>query len=168
MKRYGNLLDTLSRVLYLSLINLSLLNMHKAINDNIRAVGMTSRWMRDDDSISIFNLPQPSFSIEEIPPFLRPTFIQLRVPHRPWLDFFPFPRMRDCMIIAGDSFDDDDLCHDLMAFRDTRNRAATLLVWGVSCDEKIGKLRKASRRNGNGYSLIRQSCWLPQIVGEAL
>ncbi|CRG86208.1 hypothetical protein PISL3812_03211 [Talaromyces islandicus] len=118
------------------LISLSRLNVHKAINENIRAVGMTSGWLQDDDSVSIFNLSQPSFSIEGIPPCLRPTFIQLRVPHHPWLDFFPFPRMRDCMILAGDSFDDDDLCHDLMAFWDTRNTAATLLVWGDSWDAK--------------------------------
>lgn len=118
------------------LISLSRLNVHRAINDNICAIGMTPRWMQADDSISIFNLSQPSFSIEVIPLCLRPTFIQLRVPHHPWLDFFPFPRMRDYMILAGDSFDDDDLCHDLMAFWDTRNTAATLLVWGDSWDAK--------------------------------
>ncbi|KAJ5698417.1 hypothetical protein N7462_000422 [Penicillium macrosclerotiorum] len=118
------------------LVSLSRLNVHKAINENIRAVGMTSIWMRDDDSISIFNLSQPSFSIDQIPPCLRPTFIQLHVPHHPWLDFFPFPRMRDYMILAGDSFDDEDLCHDIMAFWDTRNTAATLLVWGDSWDAK--------------------------------
>ncbi|KAH8688784.1 hypothetical protein BGW36DRAFT_309652 [Talaromyces proteolyticus] len=118
------------------LISLSRLNVHRAINENIRAVGMTSRWLQDDNSISIFNLAQPSFSIEGIPPCLHPTSIQLCVPHHPWFDFFPFPRMRDCMILAGDSFDDDDLCHDLMAFWDTRNTAATLLVWGDSWDAR--------------------------------
>ncbi|KAJ5094919.1 hypothetical protein N7532_007210 [Penicillium argentinense] len=118
------------------LISLSRLNVHRAINENIAAVGITSAWMKSDDAISIFNLAQPSFSVEGIPPCLRPTFIQLHIPHHPWLDFFPFPRMRDCMILAaqGDSFDDDDLCHDLMAFWDTRNTAATLLVWGNSWD----------------------------------
>ncbi|CAI7669428.1 unnamed protein product [Penicillium manginii] len=118
------------------LISLSRLNVHKAIHENIFAIGMTPKWMQDDDSISIFNLSQPSFSIQGIPPCLRPSYIQLHVPHHPWLDFFPFPRMRDCMILAGDSFDDDDLCHDLMAFWDTRNTAATLLVWGNSWEAK--------------------------------
>ncbi|KAJ5984281.1 hypothetical protein N7481_006380 [Penicillium waksmanii] len=125
------------------LISLSRLNVHKAINENICAIGMTPGWMQDDDSISIFNLSQPGFSIEGIPACLRPSYIQLHVPHHPWLDFFPFPRMRDCMILAGDSFDDDDLCHDLMAFWDTRNTAATLLVWGgvVGCKE-LGSYRR--------------------------
>ncbi|KAJ5553494.1 hypothetical protein N7494_002872 [Penicillium frequentans] len=114
------------------LISLSRLNVHRAINENITSIGMTTAWMQSDDSISIFNLKQPSFSVEKIPLCLRPTFIQLHIPHHPWLDFFPFPNMRDCMILAGDSFNDDDLCHDLMAFWDTRNTAATLLVWGDS------------------------------------
>ncbi|KAJ5769448.1 hypothetical protein N7520_004007 [Penicillium odoratum] len=116
------------------LISLSRLNVHQAINENIAAIGMTTAWMQSDDSISIFNLKQPSYSVERIPHCLRPTFLQLHVPHHPWLDFFPFPSMRDCMILAGDGFDDDDLCHDLMAFWDTRNTAATLLVWGDSWD----------------------------------
>ncbi|KAF7179578.1 hypothetical protein CNMCM7691_008626 [Aspergillus felis] len=118
------------------LITLCRLNVHRAINENITAIGMTPEWMRSDDAVSIFNLQQPSFARERIPPSLRPTPIQLQVPHHPWLDFFPFPRMRHLLILAGDSFDDDDLCHDLMAFWDTRNTAATLLVWGDSWDPK--------------------------------
>lgn len=128
------------------LITLSRLNVHQAINDNIAAVGMTTEWMQSDDSISIFNLKQPSFSVEGIPPCLRPTFIQLRIPHHPWLDFFPFPGMRDCMILAEDSFDDEDLCHDLMAFWDTRNTAATLLVWGDSWDAKNWEITESFAR----------------------
>ncbi|KAJ5220627.1 uncharacterized protein N7469_009514 [Penicillium citrinum] len=116
------------------LISLSRLNVHRAINENIAAIGMTPAWMNSDDAISIFNIAQPSFSVESIPSCLKPTFIQLHIPHHPWLDFFPFPRMRDRMILAEDTFDDDDLCHDLMAFWDTRNTAATLLVWGNSWD----------------------------------
>ncbi|KAJ5091131.1 hypothetical protein NUU61_006001 [Penicillium alfredii] len=116
------------------LISLSRLNVHRAINQNIIAVGMNSRWMKSDDSISIFNLTQPGFTEDGIPLNLRPTAIQRRVPHHPWLDFFPFPRMRDCLILAADSFDDDELCHDLMAFWDTRNTGATLLVWGEPWD----------------------------------
>ncbi|KAJ5661892.1 uncharacterized protein N7477_009508 [Penicillium maclennaniae] len=125
------------------LISLSRLNVHQAINENIAAIGMTTAWMQSDESISIFNLQQPSFSIEKIPPCLRPTSLQLRIPHHPWLDFFPFPNMRDCMILAGDAFDDDDLCHDLMAFWDTKNTAATLLVWGNSWEAKNWEVTEA-------------------------
>jgi hypothetical protein len=118
------------------LISLSRLNVHRAINENIRAIGMEIEWMRSDDSVSIFNLVQPGFTQDNIPPSLRATLIQRTIPHHPWLDFFPFPRMRDNLIIAGDTFDDDDLCHDLMAFWDTRNTGATMLVWGQPWDPR--------------------------------
>ncbi|KAJ5761800.1 uncharacterized protein N7511_005182 [Penicillium nucicola] len=118
------------------LISLSRVNVHRAINENIAAIGMTTDWMKSDDSISIFNLAQPGFTVEGIPPALQPTAVQTNIPHHPWLDFFPFQGIRDRLILAGDSFDDDDLCHDLMAFWDTRNTAATLLVWGNSWEPK--------------------------------
>ncbi|KAF7587720.1 hypothetical protein BBP40_006827 [Aspergillus hancockii] len=118
------------------LISLSRLNVHRAINENIRAIGMEIDWMKSDDAISIYNLLQPGFTEDNIPPSLRATPIQRAIPHHPWLDFFPFPRMRDNLILAGETFDDDDLCHDLMAFWDTRNTGATLLVWGEPWDPR--------------------------------
>lgn len=112
------------------LLSLSRLNVHRAIIDNILAIGMTPAWMKSDDSVSIFNLGPPEVPFDHVPPSLRPSSVQLRVSHHPWLDFFPFPGMRDRLILAGELLDDDDLCHDLMAFWDTRNTGATLLVWG--------------------------------------
>ena len=87
--------------------------------------------MESDDALSIFNV-RPLSSYHHVPACLQPTAIQLHLPHHPWLDFFPFPCMRDLLILAGNALDDDDLCHDLMAFWDTRNTGATLLVWGNS------------------------------------
>ncbi|KAL3433233.1 hypothetical protein BDV09DRAFT_196963 [Aspergillus tetrazonus] len=116
------------------LIGLTRLNVHRAIRENIRAIGMTIEWTICEDSISIFNLapPSPNLNIDQIPVSLRPTEIQKSLPHHPWLDFFPFPAMRDTLISAAHLFDDEELCHDLMAFWDTRNTQATLVVWGVS------------------------------------
>lgn len=112
------------------LISLSKLNIHRAIVDNIHLVGMNMEWTKRDDSISIFNLPTPQLPDSSIPLSLRPTQFQRRIPHHPWLDFFPFPNMRDNVIALQDFIDDDDLCHDLMAFWDTRNTGASMLVWG--------------------------------------
>ncbi|KAJ5279511.1 Protein of unknown function DUF3425 [Penicillium angulare] len=118
------------------LISVSRFNIQRAIIDNTRAMGMTMKSLQPDDAISIFNLSQPNLMnpIPEaaIPPSLRPTMRQREIPHHPWLDFFPFPNLRDNLISAQDEIDDDDLCHDLMAFWDTRNTGATLLVWGPS------------------------------------
>ncbi|KAL4969887.1 bZIP transcription factor [Aspergillus stella-maris] len=121
------------------LIGLTRLNVHYAIRHNIEAIGMTGDWMCGDDEISIFNLLAPhhaSYNADTIPLALRPTHIQLTIPHHPWLDFFPFPKMRDRLILAEHLFDDDELCHDLMAFWDTRNSQATLIVWGQSWDPR--------------------------------
>ncbi|RDH37628.1 DAGAT-domain-containing protein [Aspergillus welwitschiae] len=127
------------------LLSLSRLNVHRAINDNIRILGMTPAWLRPDDALSIFNnntiiTNNPSFlpdvDISTLPESLRPTALQRLVPHHPWLDFFPFPEMRDRLIVAATAgyLDEDELCRDLMAFWDTRNSGATLVVWGVPWD----------------------------------
>ncbi|KAE8389427.1 hypothetical protein BDV23DRAFT_184501 [Aspergillus alliaceus] len=147
------------------LISLSRLNVHRAIIENISAIGMTDDWMKSDDSISIFNLVHPGFSEEKIPPSLRPTLIQRTIPHHPWLDFFPFPRMRDNLIAAGNTLDDDDLCHDLMAFWDTRNTGATLLVWGEPWDPKNWEVTEGFCKKwgtmlwGCSELLVSTNCW---------
>ncbi|KAL4973518.1 hypothetical protein BDW66DRAFT_168487 [Aspergillus desertorum] len=116
------------------LIDLTRLNVHRAIRENMRAIGMTIEWTICDDSISIFNVspPSPALNLDKIPLSLRPTEIQKSMPHQPWLDFFPFPSMRDTLISAAHLFDDEELCHDLMAFWNTRDTQATLIVWGAS------------------------------------
>lgn len=125
------------------LLSLSKLNIHRAITENTRSIGMTMEWMQRDDAISIFNAPIPGFSLSLIPPSLRPTECQRRIPHHPWLDFFPFHNMRDNLIAVQDIIDDDDLCHDLMAFWDTRNTGATLLVWGPSWEPESWEVTPA-------------------------
>ncbi|KAL2801805.1 hypothetical protein BJX63DRAFT_416573 [Aspergillus granulosus] len=154
------------------LLGLTRLNVHRAINENIRAIGMDVDWMSCDDSISIFNLRSPespsTYTEDSIPIALRPTEIQKTIPHHPWLDFFPFPRMRDCLITASHLFDDDELCHDLMAFWDTRNTGATLIVWGQPWDPRNweateGFVRKWSwLLRGSTELLISTNYWRRQ------
>lgn len=116
------------------LIILSRLNVQRAFTDNTAAVGMTLEWLRDDDSISIYNVASVGFSQDSVPLALRPTPLQRTKPHHPWIDCFPFPQIRDNLIAVEDEFDDSELCSDLMAFWDTRNSGATLLVWGFPWD----------------------------------
>ncbi|EPS30704.1 hypothetical protein PDE_05656 [Penicillium oxalicum 114-2] len=118
------------------LLTLPKINVHRAIVENICSVGMTMDWMKEENSISIFNLTMPvsvfvpGLVESSIPLDMQPTAVQRKVPHHPWLDFFPSPTLRDNLIILQDQIDDDELCHDLMAFWDTRNQRAGLLVWG--------------------------------------
>lgn len=114
------------------LLTLAKVNIQRAIIDNTCSIGMTMEWMNHDDAVSIFSMQVPGFSETHIPLSLRPTAVQRRIPHHPWLDFFPFPNLRDNLIAVQDDLDDEELCHDLMAFWDTRNAGAMLLVWGPS------------------------------------
>ncbi|QMW33582.1 hypothetical protein G4B84_009048, partial [Aspergillus flavus NRRL3357] len=87
------------------LLSLPKFNIQCAIIENTIAMGMTMEWMNDDDAVSIFNMQGPGILEALIPASLRPTI---------------------------DEIDDEELCHDLMAFWDTRNAGAMLLVWGPS------------------------------------
>lgn len=70
-------------------------------------------------------------SEDTIPRSLLPTPVQKEIPRHPWLDVFPFLALHDNFIRAGEHLNDDDLCHNLTAFWDTRHSNAALLVWGV-------------------------------------
>jgi hypothetical protein len=95
-------------------------------------------WLCQDDSISIFCLQGFHLAENNIPSSLRPTDLQRSTPHHPWLDIFPLPRTRDNLIRAGDHLDDDELCHDLTAFWDTRTSNARLLVGTAVLSGKLG------------------------------
>ena len=47
-----------------------------------------------------------------------------------------------------DTFDEDDLCHDLMGFWDSQGTDATLLVWGVPWNPWNWEVTEGSARRG--------------------
>ncbi|GAB1203645.1 hypothetical protein APSETT445_002282 [Aspergillus pseudonomiae] len=135
------LLDLFSKTAYESyilgsptsdhLLTLAKVNVFRAFASIMSTLGMPKHheWMHDD-AISPFTTLHPGFTApSSIPPTLRPTQLQQSIPHHPWLDFFPHPRMRDNLIRAGD-FDDDQLCMDIMGFWDMSTESCGLLVWG--------------------------------------
>ncbi|CAG7987462.1 unnamed protein product [Penicillium nalgiovense] len=116
------------------LMTLTKVNVFRAFAQNLRLIGWSEYWM-DDDAISLFNtaLPQKPPRPDDnslIPANLQPTRIQKSIRHHPWLDFFPFPKMRDNLIEAGDGWDDEQLCHDIMGFWGESTMDAGMLVWG--------------------------------------
>lgn len=67
------------------------------------------------------------------PPTFAHTALQQNVPHEPWIDSVPCPQLRDTLIRAAGTFDDEDLCDDMCGglyngFDDVESRG--LLVWG--------------------------------------
>jgi Domain of unknown function (DUF3425) len=89
----------------------------------------------DDDAISPFCLTKwiPK-RILALPPALRPTDIQCRVVHHPWIDLLPVPRMRHNLIQAGDTFDDMELCGDLVGLFSAGTGQTGMIVWGDPWD----------------------------------
>lgn len=120
------------------LMTLTKVNVFRAFAQNLRLIGWSEFWM-DDDAISLFNTvlpPRPPRQDDNslIPANLQPTRIQKSIRHHPWLDFFPFPKMRDNLIEAGDDWDDEQLCHDIMGFWGESTMDAGMLVWGEPWD----------------------------------
>ncbi|RAK82170.1 uncharacterized protein BO72DRAFT_465007 [Aspergillus fijiensis CBS 313.89] len=119
------------------LLTLVKLNVYRALAANLNALGMTDirGWMHPD-ATSAFATLQPSAAALDraLPKHLQPTAIQRAVPHHPWLDFFPHPRMRDRLIVAGDQFDDEELCVDIMGFWTAGKEDPALIVWGPPWD----------------------------------
>ncbi|BCR99332.1 DUF3425 domain-containing protein [Aspergillus luchuensis] len=119
------------------LLTLSKLNVFRAFMTNMTVLGFgnSTTWCDDDDALSLFNtLPPEAIQEKRLPVSLRPTKIQMQVPHHPWLDFFPLPRLRDNLCLMIDRFDDDELCHDVMGFWDNASDTCSLLVWGEPSD----------------------------------
>lgn len=72
-----------------------------------------------------------------MPSSLAPTSMQLTTKHHPWLDLFPFPRMRDNLLVAASWLSPEDeqrLFDDVMESGGGKNEWAGLLVWGEPWD----------------------------------
>ncbi|KAL6689707.1 hypothetical protein J3F84DRAFT_391541 [Trichoderma pleuroticola] len=55
-------------------------------------------------------------TVSEIPICLRPTESQRRLPHRTWIDFLPFPRIRDNLILNEHRFNQWEFIVDLIGY----------------------------------------------------
>lgn len=130
------------------LLMLTQVNVFRAFGAILQVLGWNFDEM-DDDAISPFAIPSaaeastpPDYS--NMPLSLRPTRLQRTTPHHPWLDFFPLPKMRDNLIQAGDDWDDEALCRDIMGFWEHSSTAAPgLLVWGEPWDPQNWELTEA-------------------------
>ncbi|KAJ6186426.1 hypothetical protein N7519_007727 [Penicillium mononematosum] len=118
------------------LLTLVKVNVFRAFMQNMQLIGRPAYWI-GHNAISAFSvaLPQETSSQHDnshIPPDLRPTRVQKRIIHQPWLDLFPSPKMRDNLIEAGNTLDADELFHDIMGFWGFPALDAELCVWGGS------------------------------------
>ena len=112
---------------------------------NAEALGFPTQGLCADEYISPFNQHGPHslkaapLPLASCPESLRPTDLQRRFEHHPWIDLFPFPRFRDNVLraVEADLLDEDELCLDVTETEAARMDDGTkpaLIVWGDSSD----------------------------------
>jgi len=110
------------------LLTLVQFNVFRALISNTFSLGFTMEWL-DEAAIS----PFCTGIFEQVrlssPPSLHPTTLQRSISHHPWIDLFPFPQLRDNLLLAGDSYDETALCNDLVDFCDVTHENTGLIVW---------------------------------------
>jgi hypothetical protein len=105
----------------------------KALMENSKILGLTTEKLHDD-AISPFNTAGPwqqheEIEISSIPASLQPTIVQRTVPHHPWFDLLPIPQMRDNLILAGESYDETQLCYDMKGRGKVCHGKPGIVVW---------------------------------------
>ncbi|KAL2882728.1 hypothetical protein SGCOL_001939 [Colletotrichum sp. CLE4] len=119
-----------------SLIRLVQFNLFRGLMENMKTLGITMPMICDDDCVSPFG-SDPVYNVNtawNVPYFLKPTETQLTRVHHPWLDFLPLPRMRDNLIKAGDDWDDEALCLDMIGNGDAPSGQGGMILWGEPWD----------------------------------
>ncbi|KAK9328847.1 hypothetical protein V1520DRAFT_370875 [Lipomyces starkeyi] len=115
------------------LITLIQFNVFRALVSNTFTLGFTMEWL-EEDAISPWNSSSFELNRAFCPTSLRPTMLQRTISHHPWIDLFPIPKMRDNLLLAGDSYDETALCNDLIDFCDVPNEKTGLIVWSDPWD----------------------------------
>lgn len=127
------------------LITLIQFNVLRALISNTSTLGWTLEWLECAEPISPWNRTERTEL--RCPPALRPTPTQRTVEHHPWIDLWPIPEMRDNLLRAGDTYDEDRLCNDLVEFEDLSNEQTGLIVWGESWDPTGWEVSETFVRN---------------------
>ena len=110
-------------------------NVFRAMMSNGKDLGyLGGQGMDDDDALSPFSEPSNSAMFLPVPSALQPTKLQKQIPHHPWIDTVPIAGMRDNLLRAGDSYDDAELCSDLVGFCGMPTGRTGMILWGEPWD----------------------------------
>ncbi|GKZ24687.1 hypothetical protein AbraIFM66951_003498 [Aspergillus brasiliensis] len=110
------------------LLTLIQFNVFRGLVDNASVLMFSMDWV-EEETISPWYTGISASQNGPCPTYLRPTPLQLEIPHHPWIDLFPFPQMRDNLLRRYDDFDEEALCNDLVDFCDVSNDETGLIVW---------------------------------------
>ena len=109
-------------------------NVFRAMMSNGSDLGYEPGKSMDDEALSPFSDPSKSAMALPIPASLQPTKLQRQIVHHPWIDTIPIPGMRDNLLRAGDSYDDAELCADLVGLYNVSNGRTGMIIWGEPWD----------------------------------
>ncbi|GKT51151.1 uncharacterized protein ColSpa_11332 [Colletotrichum spaethianum] len=119
-----------------SLLPLVQFNLFRGLMENMKTLGITLEMVCDDECVSPFG-SDPIYNVQTewtLPFFLKPTEMQLTSEHHPWLDLLPLPRMRDNLIKAGQDWNDEELCLDMIGNGDAPSGQGGMILWGEPWD----------------------------------
>jgi hypothetical protein len=110
------------------------LNVIHALMQNALLLDITPGSLCIHDALSPFNKTGPADPSAHLPHSLQPTALQRRIRHRPWIDLFPLPELRD--VILGLSWTDleADISTDLLDVEEAAGQKPNLVVWGDAAD----------------------------------
>ncbi|KIM96226.1 hypothetical protein OIDMADRAFT_170938 [Oidiodendron maius Zn] len=111
-------------------------NVFRALISNARDIGISDKESMDDDSLSPYssNPCSPSTFIRTTPASLHPTQLQRQICHHPWIDTLPIPGMRDNLLLASDSYDELQICADLLGIYNESADRSGMIVSGDPWD----------------------------------
>jgi hypothetical protein len=142
------------------LLNVSQFNLIRALFANLSHMGHGLEFLTDesgrfsDDMISPFC---KGFDVSpSTPPQLWPTALQRSVKHHPWIDLYPFPQMRDNILRNGESWDDTELCTDLIQCSGEEGERSGMIVWGEPHDPANWEVSKNFVQK---WGWVVAGCW---------
>lgn len=110
-------------------------NVFRALITNSMTLGFPAESRMEDTALSPFADPQGyQTSLFALPATLRPTKLQCDITHHPWIDLLPIPRMRDNLLRAGETYDDLELCADLVGYFNSPVARNGMIIWGEPWD----------------------------------
>ncbi|KAH7380024.1 hypothetical protein BKA66DRAFT_131948 [Pyrenochaeta sp. MPI-SDFR-AT-0127] len=118
-------------------------NLSNALARNAALLGVTSEYY-DWNGISPLNKKGPGLGVAysqrmvDWPASLQPTQLQYTIEHHPWVDLFPWPKLRDNLLQAFEHpeiCDEDELCHDICDLSNPEGQPM-LIVWGSPWDPR--------------------------------
>ena len=116
-------------------------NVFQALARNAALLGFNNEWLMKGTKSSFRKqgLHSNTTTTAALPDNMRPTDLQRSVPHHPWIDLLPLPRMRDNFLCAAQAqvgtVDEDAMCRDIVDVGAGEGiEHAALVVWGDAWD----------------------------------